>query len=173
MSLPAGRPIAHGPRLFINAHSLRGKLQPAPCMTFTGHADRKKTIRFLPWSPATYTMPRRLGQLRPFIIRRFADAFKARFFSPGDRGFLPDRPRRTQPRPRAACAGKRQYRFLIPACAWPCTGCVDICPENLIRLTGLGRCLQKQAKAAGMDGPAWLLPSAARKELEQVHQGAA
>jgi len=90
----------------------------------------EETIRSS-WSPATYTCA--TAGTSCASSSAGCGCIKARFFSPGDRGSYPTDAART--RPRAACAAT-SIPFLIRHVRG-LHRMRRLCPENLIRLTGL------------------------------------
>ena len=123
--------IAHGPRLFINA--IRSAQIAARSMhDFLRGTRTEETIRSS-WSPATYTMRDGWDQLRrhhPPV----ADASKRASSLQVIEAPYPTDAARTQA---SRCLRCNVNTVFDTAMCVACTGCVDICPENLIRLTGL------------------------------------
>ena len=123
--------IAHGPRLFINA--IRSAQIAARSMhDYLRGAHTEETVRSS-WSPATYTM--REGWDK---IRRHHPPVAAASERANSLQVIED----TYPEDAARSQASRCLRcnvntvFDTEICV-SCTGCVDVCPENLIRLTGL------------------------------------
>jgi NADPH-dependent glutamate synthase beta subunit-like oxidoreductase/ferredoxin len=123
--------IAHGPRLFINA--IRSAQIAARSMhDFLRGTRSEETVRSS-WSPAVYTMREGWDQLRrhhPPVVDAAERASSLQVIED------------TYPADVARAQASRCLRCNVntvfdTAMCLACTGCVDICPENLIRLTGM------------------------------------
>ena len=124
--------IAHGPRLFINA--IRSAQIAARSMHDYLRGTRTRRDDSFLLVAGVLHHARRLGQAAPRSSARggsgdariVASGYRRRVFPK----MLP------APKPRAACAAMSIPSSILDICV-ACTGCVDVCPENLIRLTGL------------------------------------
>ena len=121
--------IAHGARLFIDA--IASAQIAARSMHDFLRGTRTDVVVRKHWKPAAYTMAEGWNVLRrenPPVARKRTARRLAR-----------DRRSATTPRPRpaarrrAACAATSTPSSTPTICV-ACNGCVDVCPENLIRL---------------------------------------
>jgi len=123
--------IAHGPRLFINA--IRSAQIAARSMhDYLRGTRTEETIRSS-WSAASYTMREGWDQLRrhhPPVVAASERATSLQVIEDS----YPSDAARTQASRCLRCNVNTVFDTEI--CV-SCTGCVDVCPENLIRLTGL------------------------------------
>jgi len=123
--------IAHGPRLFINA--IRSAQIAARSMhDYLRGTHTVETIRSS-WSIAEYTMRQGWDQLRRDHPPVVAAATRASSLQIVEENF-PDEAARTQA---ARCLRCNVNTVFDTEICVSCTACVDVCPENLIRLTGL------------------------------------
>ncbi len=123
--------IAHGPRLFINA--IRSAQIAARSMHDYLRGTRTEEAVRSSWSPATYTMREGWDQLRrhhPPVVAASERASSLQVIEDA----YPDEAARTQA---ARCLRCNVNTVFDTEICVSCTGCVDVCPENLIRLTGL------------------------------------
>jgi len=125
--------IAHGPRLFIDAiasaqiaaRSMHDYLRG----TRTEIAVRKR------WTPAAYTMAEgwnRVPRANPPVIESQRRAISLEVIEER----YPDTEARRQA---ARCLRCNVNTVFDTSMCVACNGCVDVCPENLIRLVGLSR----------------------------------
>jgi len=133
--------IAHGPRLFINAIAsaqiAARSMHDFVCGTRTDIVVRKK------WVPAAYTMAEDWNLLRrsePPVIEVERRATSNEIVEEA----FPEMEARKQADRCLRC--NVNTVFDTTTCI-ACNGCVDVCPENLIRLVGL---------SAMADDPAWI-----------------
>ncbi|MGD0632491.1 MAG: FAD-dependent oxidoreductase, partial [Terracidiphilus sp.] len=124
--------IAHGPRLFINA--IRSAQIAAQSMhDYLRGTHTQETVRWS-WSPASYTMREGWDQLRREHPPVAAAATRAASLQIVEDMF-PDGAARSQA---ARCLRCNVNTVFDTEICVACTGCVDVCPEDLIRLTRLG-----------------------------------
>jgi formate dehydrogenase (NADP+) beta subunit len=135
--------IAHGPRLFIDAiasaqiaaRSMHDYLRGIR----TEVAVRKK------WSPASYTMVEGwnvMARRTPPVIESEQRAASLDVIEES----FPEMEARRQG---ARCLRCNVNTVFDTSICVACNGCVDVCPENLIRLTGLSTLVQDAAWLAG------------------------
>ena len=123
--------IAHGPRLFINA--IRSAQVAARSMhDFLRGSRTEETVRSS-WSPAAYTMREGWEKLR----RHHPPVVAASERAPSLQVIENSYPEEAAHAQAARCLRCNVNTVFDAAMCVACTGCVDICPENLIRLTGL------------------------------------
>lgn len=125
--------IAHGPRLFI--HAVASAQIAARSMHDFLRGSRTDVVVHRKWIPAAYTMAEdwpRIRRAEPPVIeaeRRQAsvDIVEESY------------PEAAARRQAARCLRCNVNTVFDTAICIACNGCVDICPENLIRLMGLGQ----------------------------------
>jgi NADPH-dependent glutamate synthase beta subunit-like oxidoreductase len=141
--------IAHGPRLFIDA--IASAQIAARSMHDFLRGTRTDVVLRKRWSPAAYTMAegwQREERTNPPVLdstRRAAslEIIEERY---------PDEMARRQA---ARCLRCNVNTVFDTSICIACNGCVDVCPENLIKLVGLSRLpaddAWAQVAAAGID----------------------
>ena len=125
--------IAHGPRLFIDAiasaQTAARSMHDFLRRTRTEVAVRKQ------WKPAAYTMAEgwnRMPRLNPPVLESERRAISLEI--------IEERYPETEARRQAArCLRCNVNTVFDTSICVACNGCVDVCPENLIRLVGLSR----------------------------------
>jgi len=141
--------IAHGPRLFIDAiasaHTAARSMHDFLRGTRTDITLRKQ------WLPAAYTMAEgwhRMGRTNPPVLetqRRAASIENVE----------ENYPEEMAKRQAARCLRCNVNTVFDTSICIACNGCVDVCPENLIKLVGLSRLSDDDAysklAAAGAD----------------------
>ena len=135
--------IAHGPRLFI--HAIRSAQIAARSMhDYLRGTHTVETVQSS-WEQAAYTM-------RENWDRCFArdhppvPCSGARRFAHRDRGHYPPEAARAQA---ARCLRCNVNTVFETSICVACTGCVDVCPEDLIRLAGWTKCAAHKRDATG------------------------
>ncbi len=123
--------IAHGPRLFI--HAIRSAQVAARSMhDFLRGTNTQITVQSR-WEAAAYTMRENWDQLRrhhPPVVAPSERAISLRIVEEN----YPDGEARTQA---ARCLRCNVNTVFDTGMCVACTGCVDVCPENLIKLTAV------------------------------------
>ncbi|MGO9339015.1 MAG: FAD-dependent oxidoreductase [Terracidiphilus sp.] len=123
--------IAHGPRLFI--HAIRSAQVAARSMhDFLRGTNTQVTVQSR-WEPAAYTMREGWDQLRrhhPPVVAASERAISLRIVEEN----YPDAEARTQA---ARCLRCNVNTVFDTGMCVACTGCVDVCPESLIKLTAV------------------------------------
>jgi len=121
--------IAHGPRLFI--HAIRSAQIAARSMhDFLRGTNTQITVESS-WEPAAYSMREGWDQLRRHHPPVVAAAERANSLKIVEENY-PDAEARTQA---ARCLRCNVNTVFDTGMCVACTGCVDVCPENLIKLT--------------------------------------
>ncbi len=123
--------IAHGPRLFI--HAIRSAQIAARSMHDFLRGSHTEVVVQSSWVPAAYTMRDDWDQLRRDDPPVVAADKRANSLVVIEDAF-PAEAARTQA---ARCLRCNVNTVFDTEICVACTGCVDVCPENLIRLTGL------------------------------------
>jgi NADPH-dependent glutamate synthase beta subunit-like oxidoreductase len=123
--------IAHGPRLFI--HAIRSAQIAARSMHDYLRGSRTEEVVHSSWEPAAYTMREdwdQLGRAHPPVAEARARANSMVVIED-------DYPAEAARAQAARCLRCNVNTVFDTAMCVACTGCVDICPEDLIRLTGV------------------------------------
>ena len=123
--------IAHGPRLFI--HAIRSAQIAARSMHDYLRGTRTEVVVRSSWEPAAYTMRENWDQLR----RAHPPVAPARERAASLIVIEESYPVEAARAQAARCLRCNVNTVFETAMCVACTGCVDVCPENLIRLTGL------------------------------------
>lgn len=158
--------IAHGPRLFIDA--IASAQVAARSMHDFLRGSRTDVVLRKRWLPAHYTMAEgwyRTGRVNPPAIqvdRRTAstDVVEERFTEAEAR------------RQASRCLRCNVNTVFDTSICIACNGCVDVCPESLIRLVGLSQLDREtawiNAEAAGFDISETDFASLTGEELDQL-----
>jgi formate dehydrogenase (NADP+) beta subunit len=123
--------IAHGPRLFI--HAIRSAQIAARSMHDYLRGSRTEEVVLSSWEKAEYTMREdwdQLGRAHPPVAAAHERANSLQVIE----DVYPPEAARAQA---ARCLRCNVNTVFETAMCVACTGCVDVCPESLIRLTGL------------------------------------
>jgi len=123
--------IAHGPRLFI--HAIRSAQIAARSMHDFLRGSRTEEVVQSSWESAAYTMREDWDQLRRAHPPVVPAKERANSLVVIEDAFPPDSARAQA----ARCLRCNVNTVFETTICVACTGCVDVCPENLIRLTGL------------------------------------
>ena len=141
--------IAHGPRLFI--HAIRSAQIAARSMHDFLRGSRTEEVVHSTWEAAAYTMREdweQLGRAHPPIAPAQERANSLVVIEDA----FPSEAARVQA---ARCLRCNVNTVFETGICVACTGCVDVCPESLIRLTGLSElCTTGEGRdwAAGLLG---------------------
>ncbi len=125
--------IAHGPRLFIDA--IASAQVAARSMHDYLRGTRTEVVVRKKWAPAAYTMAEgwnRLPRENPPVLESERRAASLEIIEER----YPEREARRQA---ARCLRCNVNTVFDTSLCVACNGCVDVCPENLIRLVGLSR----------------------------------
>jgi NADPH-dependent glutamate synthase beta subunit-like oxidoreductase len=143
--------IAHGPRLFIDA--IASAQIAARSMHDFLRGTRTDIVVRKKWLPATYTMAEgwhRMGRENPPVLESQLRAASATAIVEER---YPDYEARKQA---ARCLRCNVNTVFDTDICIACNGCVDVCPENLIKLVGLSRLSDDDAwtrlTLAGIEG---------------------
>lgn len=138
--------IAHGPRLFIDA------IASAQIAARSMHDFLRKTrtdvVVRKEWSPAAYTMTERWNVIQRHNPPALEAPKRSGSLEIVEENYPEDEARRQA----ARCLRCNVNTIFDTAKCVACNGCVDVCPENLIRLVGLSKLIED---------PAWMEKAAA------------
>ncbi|HEY2858452.1 MAG TPA: FAD-dependent oxidoreductase [Terracidiphilus sp.] len=123
--------IAHGPRLFI--HAIRSAQIAARSMHDYLRGTRTEEVVHSFWERAAYTMREDWDQLQRAHPPVAPARERANSLQIVEEVFPPETARAQA----ARCLRCNVNTVFETAICVACTGCVDVCPESLIRLTGL------------------------------------
>jgi len=140
--------IAHGPRLFI--HAIRSAQIAARSMHDYLRGTRTEEVVHSSWEKAAYTMCDDWDQLRRAHPPVAPAQQRANSLQVIEDAYPPEAARAQA----ARCLRCNVNTVFETTMCVACTGCVDVCPEHLIRLTGLAELCQS---AEGRDWVAGLL----------------
>src|SRR5579883_2633862 len=128
--------IAHGPRLFIDA--IASAQIAARSMHDYLRGTRTEVVVRKKWAPAAYTMAEgwnRLPRENPPVLESERRAASLEIIEER----YPEREARRQA---ARCLRCNVNTVFDTSLCVACNGCVDVCPENLIRLVGLSKLIE-------------------------------
>jgi len=123
--------IAHGPRLFI--HAIRSAQIAARSMHDFLRGTRTEEQVRSSWEPAAYTMRENWDQLRRAHPPTVAASKRAASLVVIEEAFPPEAARAQA----ARCLRCNVNTVFETGICVACTGCVDVCPESLIKLIGV------------------------------------
>ncbi|MFZ2022282.1 MAG: FAD-dependent oxidoreductase [Terracidiphilus sp.] len=123
--------IAHGPRLFI--HAIRSAQIAAHSMHDFLRGSHTEINVVSSWEPANYTMGESWDQLKRHHPPAVAPGERAVSLKIVEENY-PDAEARTQA---ARCLRCNVNTVFDTGICVACTGCVDVCPEDLIKLTSV------------------------------------
>jgi formate dehydrogenase beta subunit len=144
--------IAHGPRLFI--HAIRSAQIAARSMHDYLRASHTAIDVVSSWEPANYTMRENWEQLKRHHPPAAAPGERAISLKIVEENY-PDAEARTQA---ARCLRCNVNTVFDTGICVACTGCVDVCPEDLIKLTSVSVLCQTQEGLEGVAGLAGVPP---------------
>ncbi len=158
--------IAHGPRLFI--HAIRSAQVAARSMhDFLRGSHTQVTIE-TSWSPAAYTMRENWDQLKRHHPPAVAPQTRATSLAIVEENY-PEQEARAQA---SRCLRCNVNTVFDTGMCVACTGCVDVCPESLIRMVGVAEmCRTPEGLdwVAGLAGvPSAVLQDAGTEELNAM-----
>ncbi|MFN7923157.1 MAG: FAD-dependent oxidoreductase [Bryobacteraceae bacterium] len=158
--------IAHGPRLFIDAVASAQIAARSMHDYLRGH--RTDVVVRKQWSPAAYTMAEGWNEFRREDPPALGSEQRASSLDIVEVTYPADQARTQASR----CLRCNVNTVFDTAKCVACNGCVDVCPENLIRLVGLGELPPAQAYeslvAAGYDVAEADVLAASPAELNQL-----
>jgi len=149
--------IAHGPRLFI--HAIRSAQIAARSMhDYLRGANTQITVQSS-WEPAAYTMRESWDQLRRHHPPVVAASERANSLKIVEENY-PDADARTQA---ARCLRCNVNTVFDTGMCVACNGCVDVCPESLIKLTAVAELCKTQEGREWIAGLAGVPPDELNK----------
>lgn len=158
--------IAHGPRLFIDA--IASAQIAARSMHDFLRGTRTDIVLRKQWKPASYTMAEgwnRIERTNPPVLD---SQFRAATLEVIEEAY-PVREARKQA---SRCLRCNVNTVFDTSMCVACNGCVDVCPENLIRLVGLSKLLADpqwlSAAAAGFGVPEAELQALSPETLDSL-----
>ncbi|MFT3743049.1 MAG: FAD-dependent oxidoreductase [Pyrinomonadaceae bacterium] len=123
--------VAHGPRLFI--HAIASAQIAARSMHDYLRGTRTDVVVKKSWLPATYTMEEGWDQMR----RKLPPALNSELRASSNEIVEINYPEAEARRQAARCLRCNVNTIFDTSICVACNGCVDVCPENLIKLVGL------------------------------------
>lgn len=158
--------IAHGPRLFINAIA-SAQIAARSMHDFLRGARTEIAVR-KQWRPATYTMAAGWD-----VIRRSAPPVIEAAQRAASLAIIEERYDESAARRQASrCLRCNVNTIFDTGICIACNGCVDICPQNIIKLAGLSRLIQdpglRQMTAAGFGLSEDELAAMSREDLDAM-----
>lgn len=149
--------IAHGPRLFI--HAIRSAQIAARSMHDYLRGTHTQEVVHSSWEKAAYTMREDWDQLQRAHPPVAPAQQRANSLQVIEDAFPPDAAREQA----ARCLRCNVNTVFETTICVACTGCVDVCPENLIRLTGLDELCKTGEGSEWVAGLLGVPPSAMEK----------
>ena len=144
--------IAHGPRLFI--HAIRSAQIAARSMHDYLRGSHTGINVVSSWEPASYAMRESWDQLKRHLPPSVAAGERAVSLKIVEEDY-PDAEARTQA---ARCLRCNVNTVFDTGICVACTGCVDVCPENLIKLTSVSTLCQTPEGLEWVSGLAGVPP---------------
>jgi ferredoxin len=123
--------VAHGPRLFI--HAIASAQIAARSMHDYLRGTRTDVVVKKRWLPASYTMEEGWDQMR----RRLPPALNSELRASSNEIVEINYPEAGARKQAARCLRCNVNTIFDTSICVACNGCVDVCPENLIKLVGL------------------------------------
>jgi len=154
--------IAHGPRLFIDA--IASAQIAARSMHDYLRGTRTEVVVRKRWAPAAYTMAENwnvIGRAQPPAL---ASDRRAASLDIVEEAY----PEAEARRQAARCLRCNVNTVFDTSKCVACNGCVDVCPENLIRLVGLSKLIQDEAWLAKAVDEFGDIRALAPEELDQL-----